>query len=842
MRRVTSTYTPSNMDRGLLRRILVERDRLLDLLVERLARSMTSSDRHHILVVGPRGSGKTHLVTLVEHELAGREELGDQMRIAWLGEDETISSLVDLAFAIAGELARRYPSEFQREFRESVRGLRPDAAAASVLLAVVERLQHRNLLLIMENMDRAFDGLGDLGRKKWRAFLQEQGRVATLATAQQLFSAVSSRDEAFFGFFDVHHLRPLTVDGARELISKIGVEQGKSDLEKYLDTPEGRYRIRALHHLAGGNQRLYVMLSEFLTKEALDDLVAAFERLAEDLTPYFQERIRALPPQQARIVECLCSATGAMTVKEIAEDTFIDERTCAKQLGNLRARSYVRSHRRGKESFYEVTEPLLRLCLDVKNQRGRPLKLVAQFLRAWFSDEQLRRPDAGFAVSRCDEYCATAVGLTRGFDAHVAADLKEEIEVHMASKNFERATELADELRFIEPLQAEFFKATIAMETGDYVAAVAALSAMCQRPDFTPIGRMAALLMRSIAYRALGDFELAIADSTEGIEIQGGPSDLRAMGLMSRGQAYGQQGDLERSLSDYRAVVAMIDAPPGQRAKALLNRGLSYQKQDHLEPALSDFTGVIEMRDAPKYDLAWALLNRALLLDQMGDSTLASSDCAAVVAMSDAPSEPQARALLYIGAAHWFAQRYTESEQHFAAAIALPGVSTEARTIALFALPEPMVMTSSREAVIEAVRTAFRDGDPSASDFGGTPHDLLAAVLRRGPNEWPAYVTDLAPLYIEHGAADKLGQGLIRTIAALDAGAYSAAQLDTWNSAWQEAGAHCEGLALPLLGLAAATEAIKTKSDRPLLRLPAEIRTLIRPLLTVTLGPLEDEP
>lgn len=643
MRRVTSTYTPSNMDRGLLRRILVERDRLLDLLVERLARSMTSSDRHHILVVGPRGSGKTHLVTLVEHELAGREELGDQMRIAWLGEDETISSLVDLAFAIAGELARRYPSEFQREFRESVRGLRPDAAAASVLLAVVERLQHRNLLLIMENMDRAFDGLGDLGRKKWRAFLQEQGRVATLATAQQLFSAVSSRDEAFFGFFDVHHLRPLTVDGARELIRKIGVEQGKSDLEKYLDTPEGRYRIRALHHLAGGNQRLYVMLSEFLTKEALDDLVAAFERLAEDLTPYFQERIRALPPQQARIVECLCSATGAMTVKEIAEDTFIDERTCAKQLGNLRARSYVRSHRRGKESFYEVTEPLLRLCLDVKNQRGRPLKLVAQFLRAWFSDEQLRRPDAGFAVSRCDEYCATAVGLTRGGD-------------------------------------------------------------------------------------------------------------------------------------------------------------------------------------------------------QTGNSTLASSDCAAVVAMSDAPSEPQAGALIYIGAAHWRAQRHTESEQHFAAAIALPGVSTEARTIALFALPEPMVMTSSREAVVEAVRTAFRDGDPSASDFGGTPHDLLAAVLRRGPNEWPAYVTDLAPLYIEHGAADKLGQGLIRTIAALDAGAYSAAQLDTWNSAWQEAGAHCEGLALPLLGLAAATEAIKTKSDRPLLRLPAEIRTLIRPLLTVTLGPLEDEP
>ncbi len=129
---------------------------------------------------------------------------------------------------------------------------------------------------------------------------------------------------------------------------------------------------------------MYVLLAEFLTKDTLEDLVAAFENLAHDMTPYFQERVRSLPDQQRQLVQCLCDAEGALTVKEIAGETFIDERICSKQLGNLKTKGYVRSEKRGKESYYEMAEPLMRLCLEVKNQRDRPLRLVARFLRAWF--------------------------------------------------------------------------------------------------------------------------------------------------------------------------------------------------------------------------------------------------------------------------------------------------------------------------------------------------------------------------------------------------------------------------------------------------------------------------
>ena len=362
-RQPISVFTPSNTDPEVLERIFVQRHRLLEKIVDRLKRSMLTGDKHHVLLIGPRGSGKTNMVTLAQHRLTQLSELQDVMRIAWLGEDDTITGLIDLALGIADRLAAAYPDEFDVDYRSLFRGLPPDDAAEAILAEIHRRLQHRFLLLIVENLDAAFKGLGDQGQKRWRAFLQEKGRVATLATAQQIFDAVSDRDFPFWGFFDIHHLAPLSFEDARILIRNISVENENHELVQFLDTADGRYRIRSLHHLAGGNHRMYVLLSEFLTKDSLDDLVAAFETLADELTPYFQERVRSLPAQQAKIVQCLAAATGATTVKDIAALTFIDERSCSKQLGELRNKRYVQSEKRGKESYYELSEPLMRLCL-----------------------------------------------------------------------------------------------------------------------------------------------------------------------------------------------------------------------------------------------------------------------------------------------------------------------------------------------------------------------------------------------------------------------------------------------------------------------------------------------
>lgn len=618
-RKNISAYTPSNTDPALLERIFVQRHRLLKKIVNRLSRSMTTGDKHHTLLIGPRGSGKTHLVTLVEHELSKCPELSEHMRIAWLGEDDIITGLIDIALGIADRLADEYPDEFAADYRTPVRSLSPDEAAESILNTLIERLGSRNIILIMENMDRIFGGLGEIGQSKWRAFLQEKGRIATLATSQQLFKGVSSRDEAFFGFFDIHHLKPMTVSDARDLIRKISAEQGNQDLVEYLNSSEGRFRIRAIHHLAGGNHRMYVLLSEFLTKESLDDLVVAFENLAEELTPYFQERVGSLPPQQARLVQCLCNADGAMTVKEIAEKTFIAERNCSKQLGILKRNAYVQSHKRGKESYYEMAEPLMRLCLEVKNQRGRPLKLVATFLRAWFPESKLVEEisPAVSGQSRVSEYCMKAMEMDTPFEKIVISELNEEIKNCINCGDFDKAHTLTGELRYVDPNSAIYIKAEVAFRKHDYNECIRLLSGIIDNVDTSVELKATAFVNRAITYGYQQNIEKAVKDNTAVIDMKDAPAGLKEQALFNRGICYLSKGVFKKSQIDFEAILVMLKIPEKIKTQALFSLPIPMVLTTGLNEMITALNSAFNNSDADSenyggvpYDLLAMVLRR----------------------------------------------------------------------------------------------------------------------------------------------------------------------------------------------------------------------------------------
>lgn len=722
-----SAYTPSNTNPKILKRIFVQREKLLERIVDRLSRSMTTGDKHHILLVGPRGSGKTHLVSLTTWDLQEKKELADVMRVAWLGEGDSFTGLVHLAFGIASQLALEYPDEFPTDFKTPVRGLSQDDAALAVLQSIIDQLGDRTLLLVTENMDQTFHALGDSGQKKWRAFLQETRKIATLATAQQLFAGVSDRKEAFFGFFDIQHMEPLSVNEAAELIARISTEQSKPELAVYLNSAEGRFRIRALHYLAGGNHRMYVLLAEFLTKDSLEDLVAAFEGLAEDMTPYFQERMRSLPDQQRQLAQCLCDAEGALTVKQIAGETFIEERTCSKQLGNLKAKGYVRSEKRGKESYYDMVEPLMRLCLEVKNQRGRPLRMVARFLRGWFPATALQLGSNEANAGRVGEYCSIALESGKKFEAEIAGELTSQIRNSIHSGNLATAKELTRELEFADAVVANILSSQIEFLEGNLSGAIKSL--------------------------------------TDIIEMVGVPVSHKANALLNRAVSYDRQGEVERELADYSAVIEMTNAPADTKAKAFLNRGVQ----------------------------------------------------------------------------EWRTGHFRESAADFEAALAIPSISSETRTMALFSVVEPMIAERSLDEIKKALLRAFVEGDSQTDEYGGTPHDLVTMVLRRGPGEWASYLSEIVPLYVKYGVAEKLGQGVTKSIQHLDEGGFSKSQIDTWNSAWQQVGEGCDDLEIPLLCLDAAVEVLKSQppTDRPLFRLPLEIRGLVRPLLNRSLGERE---
>ncbi len=384
-----SRFTPSLMDAETLEAIFVQREPLAQRLVDLVRESVTSRSSQHSLLIGPRGIGKTHMVALVYHRLRSDKKLGRRLLIAWLREEEWgVGSFLDLLMRILAALRSEY-GETGFEELNTLYDLPPDEAERRAANLLVRYLGKRNLLVILENLDDIFAGLGAAEQRRFRAFLQEHNRISLLATSQSLFNGVSLQTSPFYGFFRIHHLNELEFQDAVRLLVQLAELTGKADLAASLQTPEGRARIRAVHHLAGGNPRVYVIFSQFLTRESLEELVSPFMRLLDDLTPYYQARMAWISPQQRKIVDFLCERRGAVPVKEIARHCFVSHQTTSSQLKDLKELGYVRSLAVGRESYYELREPLMRLCMEVKSQRGEPIKSLVDFLRWWYSRREL---------------------------------------------------------------------------------------------------------------------------------------------------------------------------------------------------------------------------------------------------------------------------------------------------------------------------------------------------------------------------------------------------------------------------------------------------------------------
>ena len=404
----SSRYSPGNMDRESLEALFVGRREVMDDVLSRVSRSVRSPEKHFVLLVGPRGSGKTHFLALACHRLMdrfGASNVRDRVAVALLNEEEWgVASYLDLVVRILRALADRAP-DLDAEIAGIYDRFPKDPAEAEAVAVELLR-QHtrgKTLLLLCENLVDLFHGLGEEGQKRWRAAIQEDGNWTIVASTPSLFAAVTLQDNPFYGFFTIRALDRIDFETGLALLARKALHEGRAELAEFLRTPLGRGRARAIHHLAAGNHRAYVVLFDFLDKESLEDLVGPFMHMVDDLTPYYQDRMRRLPPTQRKIVEFLCLKAKPTTIKEVATPCLMSHQTAAKQIGELVTAGFIDRTRSGRNAFCELSEPLMRICIEVKDNKTHHFRLFVEFLRHWFTNRELERRQAGL---RRDSHCA----------------------------------------------------------------------------------------------------------------------------------------------------------------------------------------------------------------------------------------------------------------------------------------------------------------------------------------------------------------------------------------------------------------------------------------------------
>ena len=375
-----------------LRHTSVAREHLLDNAIESVRGSASRKSKNHLLFIGPRGIGKTHLLSCIEDAVRSDESLSASVVVVRFPEESNRTlSFADFLIGMCGILKEVLEDEpLWSELFTAVQTEEDDATVADTLVPAIreENRRHgRTLLVMLENLGeiltRQIRARNDVAAL--RKFLMADHGCLLVATAPLHFDGITDAEQPFYDFFDVQILENLSFEESVEVI-RLNLEwEERKDVLETVD--EMRPRLQALYRMTGGNPRLTMMLYELIAHESITNVQDQFHLLLDRISPFYQSRLNDLPPGQRALLECLASMRDQeKTPAAIAARMRMSQQETSSLLKRLTDARYVRAdrHPRDRRSrLYTIREGFFDIWLAMNLSRGARRRLP--FLLDFFS-------------------------------------------------------------------------------------------------------------------------------------------------------------------------------------------------------------------------------------------------------------------------------------------------------------------------------------------------------------------------------------------------------------------------------------------------------------------------
>ena len=308
-------FSPWLADQEQLSRTLVGHHDIIRDFLACLQSIEKGSPANHMLLVGPRGIGKTHVLCLVGHYVSGRLPIP----AGWTGpsaswvcvlftEEEYAgqNSLANFLLSMFVKLREMLPSEQFLDLPAQIH----DEADQSVIDCCFEHLERfhaargRKVLLLIDNLQKIPRAVVRGRAPALRSFLSRNNLLALLGSAPSVFREVMDQKAAFHDFFEIRILTELDNEQALELLSRRFEEDGRQH-EFEARRGELARKIPAMEILTGGNPRLILFLYQIATRSAFLDIEIALRSLLEELREYFVRRFDELPSQARKVLDTI---------------------------------------------------------------------------------------------------------------------------------------------------------------------------------------------------------------------------------------------------------------------------------------------------------------------------------------------------------------------------------------------------------------------------------------------------------------------------------------------------------------------------------------------------------
>ena len=634
-----------------IREQFVVRGHELGLLLNELRGNIASPSCQHILVVGPRGRGKTMLLARVAAELRSHEDFaGSLLPVRFMEESHQIFSLTDFwletMFHLANEVDE-HDAALARQLRDTRAALSPrwreqitEAQARAAVLDAADRLGKR-LVLIVENLQSLYRDAHDEFGWQLREVLQTEPQIILLGSAASRFRELDDVTEPFFEMFRIVGLGPLDTEECGRLWEVVSGKRAS------------RSEVRPLQILTGGNPRLLVMAAEFARHRSLRRLMSELVTVIDEHTEYFRGHLAVLPKTERRVYVAVIDLWQPSSASEIAARARVDIRVASTMLGRLVDRSAVVRQGRSRKRLYSAAEPLYSMYYKLRRERDEAavVENLIRFMVAcygvgdlwmfsyWLTrvaaeSETLRRgirrallsrPPVGDclvdrkwdAIQRASEHARTRA------EAKAIEDLEESVGAAAEAEDFERVIQLADEyvssrrLEAEEPLAdsyiawARYLKTYAHAQLGNARAVLEhsdqALGSADSRDEMVLLWTALTLALRGGAQLSLGECGAAIGTCDDIIRRFGSWQHplfdaVIAETLVTRGCSKAHLDDDPGAIRDYHEVAdrfgdSQFPEIQASLVAALMSRGLACRHLGDTEEEIRSYDAVIERFD-----------------------------------------------------------------------------------------------------------------------------------------------------------------------------------------------------------------------------------------------------
>ena len=377
------------------------------IVLEILRENIEASSCQHVLVVAPRGRGKTMLLARVAAELHTDAVLSERLLpVRFMEESQEVFNLADFwletLFHLARESAEHNP-ELARELREThadLIGRWNEETLGERALAAVLRAANRlgkQLVLMVENLQALCDTVDDDFGWKLREVLQSEPQIMLLATATSRFKKLDDAQQPFFELFRTVDLESLSTEECRELWQVISGDA------------VSKREMRPLEILTGGSPRLLVIVAGFGQHRSLLQLMEELVTLIDEHTEYFRNNMEVLPKTERRVYIAVIDLWQPSTTSQIAARARLGVRTASTMLGRLADRGAVIWKGSGKKRQYVAAERLYSIYYKLRRERDEAavVQNLIRFMVAFYSEAELAEMSGEFiaeeALHTCEE-------------------------------------------------------------------------------------------------------------------------------------------------------------------------------------------------------------------------------------------------------------------------------------------------------------------------------------------------------------------------------------------------------------------------------------------------------